>query len=259
MIDSIATLDSVVALGADDRLVGRINLSGSDDPSWLDTDVEAIPLLGTWPTISIEEILTADPDLVIGYQNAAEVLGPTDERVPVVAVAPTDGVTNPRWQDVLLGVGDSLDESDAAEEFIAGYDARVDEVVAGLPDGFAGREVLVLLGQAGMTGFAMGPSATPAEVFERVGLEVSPSLEGQGDFVTLVEETVPDLPADVVLMLDFDGGATDWNAVLADLPAYAANPAIAEGVVVVDGSLWLNAGPIGQLQLLDEIIEVLAP
>ncbi|MEM9562728.1 MAG: ABC transporter substrate-binding protein [Actinomycetota bacterium] len=259
-LDSIQTLDSIVALGAEDRLVGRINLSGSDDPFWLDVDIDAVPLLGTWPNLSIEEILAADPDLVVGYQNAAEALGPAaGDAVPVVAVAPTAGVTNPRWQDVLRGVGAAIDEAAAADALIADYDARLDEVVAGLPDDFAGRNVLVLLGQGGVTGFAMGPSATPAEVFDRVGLEVSPSLDGQGDFVQLSEEIVPDLPADVALMLDFDGGATDWNAVLADQPAYAANPAIGDGVVVVDGSLWLNAGPLGQLLLLDELVEVLAP
>ncbi|MEM1334323.1 MAG: ABC transporter substrate-binding protein, partial [Actinomycetota bacterium] len=259
VLDSIGTLDSVVALGAEDRLAGRINLSGGDDPSWLDIDVESIPLLGTFPNMSIEEILTVDPDVVIGYQNAAELLGPTGDRVPVVAVAPTAGVTNPRWQDVLLGVGDTLGLTADAEAFIADYDARVDQVVASLPDGFAGRDVLVLLGQLGMTGFAMGPTATPAEIFERVGLQVSSSLDGQGDFVQLVDELVPDLPADVVLMFDFDAGTTDWNSVLAEMPAYAANPAIAGGVTVVDGSLWLNAGPLGQLQLLEEIVEVLAP
>ncbi|MEM9893948.1 MAG: ABC transporter substrate-binding protein [Actinomycetota bacterium] len=259
-MDSIVTLDGLVALDAFDQVVGRVNISGSDNPYWLDVDVESVPMLGTWPNLSTEEILAADPDLVVGFQTALEALDPqTAEVVPLVAVAPTEGPTNPRWQDTLTGLGTALDREDEANALIADYDARVDEVVTDLPDGFAGRTVLILLGQAGVAGAAMGPSAAPAELFDRLGLEVSPQLDGQGDFVPLTEEQVPGLEADIVLMLDFDDGATDWDQIFAELPAFAANPSIAEGVTVVDGNLWLNAGPIGQLLLLDEAVEVLAP
>ncbi|MEM9516590.1 MAG: ABC transporter substrate-binding protein [Actinomycetota bacterium] len=259
-MDSIVTLDGLVALDAVDSIVGRVNISGGDNPYWLDVDVESIPLLGTWPTLSTEEILSVEPDLVTGFQVAIEALDQAaNEVVPLVAVAPTSGVTNPRWQDVVVGLGAALGKEADAEALIADYDAALDATVAELPEGFADRTVLVLLGQAGMTGTAMGPSAAPAELFDRLGLVVSPELDGQGDFVPLVDELVPDLQADVVVMLDFDAGATDWDAVLAELPTYAANDSIAQGVSVVDGSLWLNSGPIGQRQLLDEIVEVLAP
>ena len=260
-LDSVGTLDGLVALGALDRIVGRVDLSGGDDPAWLDADWEAVPLLGTWPTLSSEAIVATDPALIVGWEVAVTQLDAAlSQRTAVVATAATPASTNPRWQDSLNGLGMALGLESEAAALIDDYDAALADTVAALPDGFTGRPLTLLLGQGGMTGVGLGASAPPAEVLVELGLIVSPALEGQGDFVPISDELAGELDADIVMLLDFDQGATDWNAVLAELPTYGRLSAVAAGqVVVVDGSLWLNAGPIGARLLLDEIVAVLAP
>lgn len=134
VLDSGSVLEAVVAL--DVSPVGTIvpKLTG-DFPDFIAEGLpdDVIPLGNSDSDPDMEQILNADPDLII---VAAELGGQKEKFDAVSDLAPTIAVddTAQEWKSTLSVLGDALGASERAEKLLADYEDRVQKVRQSLGD-----------------------------------------------------------------------------------------------------------------------------
>lgn len=234
-IVSLATgvAETVVALGAADRLIGR------DESSKVDV-IADLPVVTKAHAVNAEQVLALSPDLVIVDAGT----GP-QEAIDRIAAAGIEIVTVPEaW---------SLEDMEARIRAVAkavnASPAQLDAVLATIPakttpttDGprvaflyLRGTSAIYLLGGKGSGADAMIAAAGGVDVGAEAGLDA---------FTPLTAEALASLRPDVLLVmtkgLDSVGGVDG----LVSLPGIAQTPAGRDGrVIAVDDTLLLAFGP----------------
>lgn len=208
--------ETLCALGACDRLVGRDDLS--DAPA----EALAAPTLGTAFAPDLEAIVAARPDLVLAdaFTGLPEALAPFG--IPVYAGTPQ------RLADLaayLSDLGALLGESDVAAALFVALDAGFAEVRAAV-EGAARPTVFV---EIDATPYAAGPTSLVGAVVAIAGGDhvLDPSL---GDYPRVDPERVVALDPAVILLMDAPYGVT--AAQVAARPGWGAVRAVRDGRVI---------------------------
>jgi iron complex transport system substrate-binding protein len=122
---SPANTETVFALGAGDRLVGGTD--ADDYPA----EAAALPDIATYQGVVMEQLVAADPDLVLAAGNGlnppADIARIRELGIPVVVLYPEDvpGV----MADIEL-IGQAIGEADAAEAMTTVMATRIDAISA---------------------------------------------------------------------------------------------------------------------------------
>lgn len=234
-IVSLATgvAETVVALGAADRLVGR------DESSRVDA-IADVPVVTQAHAVNAEQVLTLAPDLVLIDAATAP-----QEAIDRIADAGIEIVTVPEaW---------SLDDMDARIRAVAQAvgvsPAQLDAVLATVPAPptsaaggprvaflyLRGTSAIYLLGGKGSGADAMIAAAGGVDVGAEAGLEA---------FTPLTAEALASLKPDVLLVMTKGLESVDGVDGLVALPGVAQTPAGRDGrVIAVDDTLLLAFGP----------------
>jgi iron complex transport system substrate-binding protein len=260
--------DAVAALGLADRIVGTV-----EDPStggfhehiadYLGPDVINV---GAEGGSNLEQVLTADPDLILTWDWYIDQVPDLREIAPTVVV-PYDhydaevGETLSNEQYVtwvvrevaaLLGVDDRVDgvmddfraaveegraalEAAVGDESVALLDVRIDEILLS-GYGFDGISALFY----GDLGLEPDPLSAELPVWEALSLERVPDLTAQ-HIVTFADGDEAQTRLDELL------GTAVWQRV----------PAVASGsVVVVPPGLYYRGddGPLGTAKVIDDLV-----
>ncbi|MET0296012.1 MAG: ABC transporter substrate-binding protein [Microbacterium sp.] len=212
--------DAVLALGVVPVAIPSDDYSGGDDriSPWVEDALdelggEAPAILDSTATeISVEELLAADPDVLIAPYSGLtqeEFDSVTEAGVPVVAYTGEPWTTP--WRDVVSLTGEALGLDTEAEELLADLDAQVADAAAANPD-FAGTTIATPTDFAG-TWYLYLPADPRVEILEDLGFVTPPSVAdldtGESAFSTTVSpENLDQIDAEVVLTF-VDEGAED--------------------------------------------------
>ncbi|SNS36796.1 ABC transporter substrate-binding protein [Rhodococcoides kyotonense] len=128
VLDAGGVLESVLALGVTPVATVVPKSTGT----WPDFIAEKLPddvasVGNSEADVSVEEVIKADPDLIVVTSEDAsqrEFYDNVKDVAPTVAVG---DVAN-EWKETLTILGDHLGKQDQAAQLLAGYDARVDAV-----------------------------------------------------------------------------------------------------------------------------------
>lgn len=155
------------------------------------------------------------------------------------------------WRPLLISTAAAVGRPDEADELIAEFDAARDAALASIE--LDGRTVAVvsLLGERV---FVSDERTLQTDVLRDLGFELNPGIPPGTVEISLEQLSLLDA-ADELVVLEFGpGGDDEARAALTALPTASSVDAIVDGsVVVVDGFLWGNAGPLGQRLVLEEI------
>lgn len=229
--------ETVVALGAGDRLVAR------DSTSTFPESVLALPDVGYVRALSPEGVLSVGPDLILAEEGA----GPP-QAVEVLAAAGVDFVTIPGRPDPagvaekIRAVGHALDRDAAAAALAGTVEAELAALAAANADLGDPQAVLFVLSlQDGR--LMVGGEGSSADGIIRLAGAQNAATGFQG-YKPMTDEAVLAAAPDVILMMDRAGDLAVSDADVLAHPALGATPAARDGRIVrMDGMLLLGFGP----------------
>lgn len=213
--------DAVLALGIVPVAIPSDDYSGGDDrmPPWVSDAIDElggetpIVLDGSAPEISVEELLAADPDLLLAPYSGLtqdEFDAVTDAGIPVVAY-PEAAWTTP-WRDVISLTGTALGLEDQAAELLTSLDTLVSDAAAAHPE-FEGTSIAYVDDDVD-TFYMYLPADPRVEILEDLGF-VSPDSvtaldTGEGTFYTTVSyENLDKIDAEVIFTQAEEQSALD--------------------------------------------------
>lgn len=203
--------DAVLALGVVPVAIPSDDYSGGDDrmPPWISDEIEELggdaPIIldSSAEEISVEELLAADPDVLLAPYSGLtqdEFDAVTAAGIPVVAY-PESAWTTP-WRDVISITGESLGLADEADELLDTLDQTVADAAGAHPE-FAGTSIAYIDDDVD-TFYMYLPADSRVEILEDLGFVTADSVasldSGESTFYTTVSyENVDKIDADVIL------------------------------------------------------------
>lgn len=235
------SIEMMLALGVEDRIVGTAFSDGPVAAEWADAAAD-LPVISE-KVPGQEATLDLEPDLIFaGWESNLSAEGAGDRETlaslgvnTYVAPAACQGEgyqPNPlTFDDVFAEIGQAgtiFDVQDRAAELIADQRARLDAVT---PDD---REPTALWYSSGSdTPFVGAGTGAPEMIMSAVGLQ-NIAAEISEPWSSLSWEAVVDANPDVIVLVDSAWGSTEKKiGVLESNPATAALPAVAEGRYLV--------------------------
>ncbi|GAA3221048.1 ABC transporter substrate-binding protein [Oerskovia jenensis] len=229
-------------------------------PSFFDQKaLEGIKTFENFPEYNYEEILAAEPDVILNG------LGYDDELVTKLPdIAPTysfNGFDGRDWRESFAEVAKAFDKVAEHDAWTARYQAKVDDVKARLAA--AGIDPVV-----GPVGYGEGDVivscyGTPCLVFDDLGLKITPLAEG-AEGTTLGTEQLEQLAGiDWVFTStapdEKTGELTDPFAELAGNGLWTSLPFVANGNIAVHDLEMIYGSPSGQYAFLEVVEKALLP
>ena len=231
-----AVTESILALGAGNRMVGR-------DTTSTHPDAAGLPDVGYYRRLASEGILSLKPDLILAEPDA----GP-DVVLEQVSAAGVCVIRMPRGGSAdaiaqrLLAVASALGLGDSGAGLAAGIKADMTALSQMIPPETDRPKILFLLSVSGGTPVAAGDDTDAAAVIDLIGGKNA--IENVTGYKPLSAEAAIAAKPDVILMMDRGGEHGPANAELFGHPAIAATPAgTNESVIRMDGAYMLGFGP----------------
>lgn len=240
-VDSLFLLD-VMPVAANDVL--------HFSPDYFGPDADIAPIEGAFFEPSIEDIVAAEPDLVIGLAGVHEGIETALDPIPLMIVDPV-GVEGAK--DTLERISTLVDRQDQAAEAIAHFEQRLEAGMADIEEPRSSIMIWSFDGASVGAEFLFSPSAALldeiSEYVYRVEVE-------DGDFPDFTLEELLDLDPDVIFasVVTFGAPAVPLAEQLADDPIWSQLSAVESGDVYdVPFDLWSAARGLRSLELiLDE-------
>jgi iron complex transport system substrate-binding protein len=202
----------------------------------------------------IEKVVQADPDVILAGQLAdQQVLEQLRKIAPTVVTI--DATKN--WKTSLELTAKVLGKADAAEQFLADYDTKVEALKKDLGDK-AGLSVSVarysVKGTAVMQQGVFISDVMKDLGFARPGIQ---NDKGEGHSTPISEENIKEIDGDWLFIgtLASTGEDADLLKALQEKPAYKQLEAVkSEQVTLIDGSKWTSlGGALAAVSVLDDI------
>jgi iron complex transport system substrate-binding protein len=226
--------DTLAALGTPP--VAYVQDPTLEDPPWQEgllDDSEPIEVTATTTELPYEDIVAADPDLiVVTYfaedQEAYELLS---EIAPTIATLTAGDAVDP-WQDITEVAGQVLGAEDEATALIDEVEGEIADTAAALPELEGQTFALVNYVPNDSIYVVADPEDGASLLFEQLGMEITPTILESGDVdggrVQISFEEISLLDADLLLLLT--NGADPE-----DISGYDALPAVESGAVLSMG------------------------
>jgi iron complex transport system substrate-binding protein len=222
-------------------------------------DTSGIEFLGAYGEPNFEAFAAADPDLIVGYEFDSDHYDTWSDIAPTVLVQ----IFERPLTDALVDFGTLVGREEQAEQFRAGYDARIEELSAALEPVRDELSISVITsGDPGQFWRADEGQAIGTVMGDLALLRPEPQDYG---YHTSVQdepfslENIGDHDADVVLVIDFRGDGQDpgFDA-LVDSPLYQQLGATrADQAYVIDGTRTVGAAWARMDVFLDELEAIL--
>jgi iron complex transport system substrate-binding protein len=246
-------LDNMVSLGI--APIGIAHSAGSPmAPDYLDTTGAAD--LGAYDALDLEQIKNLEPDLILGSSLRIDDDG-LKQRLQEIAptvLSPRPGVL---WKQNFLLNAAAVGEEERAEQLMADYEKRVEQVGADIVAANGGEAPTVsmlrfmagrirLYGNASFIGIILkdaGLPRPPAEDIEELAVEIS-------------AEEITRAEGDWLLWGTYGDPASTEQAAVVDGPLWDQVPAVAsDGLVreVSDETWYLGLGVMGANLVLDDL------
>jgi iron complex transport system substrate-binding protein len=221
--------------------------------SYLEDELEGVELVGEIGEPDLEAIAALEPDLILGSEvRVADFYDELSALAPTVFTE-TVGVT---WKENLLVHAEALGETERAEQLLADYEERADEVGAAVPDETTVSVVRFVPGEIRL----YAQENFIGTVLADAGV-ARPAAQDVPEFsVNISTEDVGPADGDLVVVGTYgDPAETDLAAVTGG-PLWQRLPAVQAGdVLEVDDDVWFLGTGVGAAQLvLSQLEEALA-
>jgi len=254
--------------------------------SWgLERDAENYPLIAEWimeGTVdhgmppNLEVLIGLEPDLLLyDVSRVTDVLDELPQIAPLVTY--NDGVPS-TWQDRHRFNGEVFDQTALAEEQIATYEQRANELRIAIEESQGdvsdiSVSVVRLRGEGVIN--LLGPWYTSVSVIQDIGFDLPDAVDlpleemqethGNIYIADISQELIPTVDGNVLIVLGSPGGAQAQsgegeqivNEMMAD-PLWQTLNAVQTGAVYAKGDYWLQSNILTAHLVIDELADIFA-
>ena len=205
VMDGEVTFDPVVALGVEPVGAPVPNYTGGIPDHLLERVDGEVARVGTFNEPSLESIANLEPDLILGVSKSLE---SGYDRLSEIAPTVATGYEDPSdWKETLREVARILNRESEADQLLADYDRRVED----LREGLGGRveDTTVSVVRATDLGFRYLTlrGSLPGSVLNDVGLSTPSEQDDETDdpYLELSGEEIPIIEADYIFVTVDEG------------------------------------------------------
>lgn len=249
-------LDASLALGITPLGATEAEV-GAGMPGYLADELPDIDVVGLTNEPNVEAIAALRPDLILGAKVRHEALYDQLSEIAPTVFTESSG-TN--WKDGFALTADALGATEEAQEYLADYEARADEI---------GERVSADGTHLSMVRFLLpdeirlyGPDTFSGTVLTDVGFDLGDHDWDEYSMAYLSAEQLEMADADIIFSSSYGGRDREefLSAFSAVEQVWNSVPAVAEGRQHwVDDDVWmLGIGPLGAHQILDDVEATLA-
>lgn len=257
IVDLSGNSDILSILGY--SVVGTANSDAYDYtkfPSYLEDTLKGATILGysMQDTMDIEGILELDPDLIIISSVQEKMYDQLQEVAPTVMVE----LAQINWKDDIHTFAEILNKTDAADEWLAGYEEKAAETGARIRETYGEDTTYLSLLASGGQLYVFDAAGIGSAMYEDMGLAKPDNMPEQDNISLPVinYEGLADLDPDYLFVVGTD---TDMES-LRQNSVYNRMRAVADGnVIELPSSPYFNMGYscIGREVFLDEFASLM--
>ncbi|ATP39826.1 hypothetical protein CSE16_07025 [Solibacillus sp. R5-41] len=236
---------------------------GTTTSDFLPLDEKQYPetkYLGFTKEPDMEALIALQPDEIFIDAEFAEKHGL--DKYEAIATTHVINLDEGRWKDHLNNIAEITDRSETAEEFIAAYDAKVEDVKALAKETLGdGTVMAVRVSAKGIRVYGMERPLGPI-LFEDLGFTPAPNVKAiTGNWENISKEVLPDFNADTmfVLVSSVDEGSQQVFDELQNDPIWQSLKAVQNNqVIIIEENPWLNYSAYGNKLALENLEEILS-
>lgn len=255
-----SAIENVLALGS--KPVGTV-LNGSleEQPAFLRENLADTTFVGSFEQPNLERILALKPDLILGDQGISENIYPQLSQIAPTVLAQYKG--SDRWKQMLQIHAAALGKSEAAEQIINKYYARLAQFKAQMGDRLPETEVSVARIYPQGIGLYQKESFS-GSILADAGL---PRPESQRQEVVqqqISKERILDADGDVIFLWsysdDYRGDPQDRQTIEQKLKAdllWLKLKAVQQGKVYEVPDYWIGFGPLAADAVVNDLFKYL--
>lgn len=249
--------DTLLALGVTPVVKWSIGQSIQD---YLEADLKDIPSI-EW-NLPLEQVLNADPDLIILENNMDSYEGTYDDYNKIAPTYVMKKDTTEDWRNQIEVFGKILGKEDKAKDILANYEKEVADTSNVLKESL-GDETVAAIWVTGNQFFLFEEDRHSAEVlYSEIGLNSPELVENLGEageaWNPISIEKLSELDADHVFLLASKG--EQGMETLKNSSVWQSTTAAKKGNIYVinDPSNWTNKGLNASKQTIDDVMDALA-
>ena len=215
--------------------------------------------LGFTKEPDMEALIALQPDEIFIDAEFAEKHGL--DKYEAIATTHVINLDEGRWKDHLNNIAEITDRTETAEQFIADYDAKVEEVKGLAKDKLGeGTVMAVRVSAKGIRVYGMERPLGPI-LFEDLGFTPAPGIEAiDKNWENISKEVLPDYNPDTmfVLVSSVDEGSQQVFDELQNDPIWQSLKAVQNNqVIVIEENPWLDYSAYGNKLALENLEEIL--
>ncbi|MGO1319839.1 MAG: ABC transporter substrate-binding protein [Galactobacter sp.] len=265
------TTDAVLALGV--KPVGIVAGRGQDGAAnYLADKAKGIPIMGAVAAPNYEAIGKADPDLILvdgtSINNNQQAIDTLTHIAPVVYT----GYAGGDWRKNFEITADAMNMKSEGKKVLSDFDAKVDEVKAGLAEKGLDAKTYSIVRWQGNAPALILKELPPGQALTQLGMKrpAAQDKDGRGHSEPVSLENIDTIDADYMFFGSLGGssvnnpaagGAADDDAAkqaLADakkVPGFSELNSVKNNQVIpVDGSVWTSTGgPLLMQRIVSDI------
>lgn len=238
-------LDDALALGV--KPVGAVRIDVSTDfLSYLDDQTDGIEEVGTISEPNLEKIAALEPDLILSSVVRHEDLYEQLDAIAPTVLAPDLGDT---WKDNFRLYAEALGKSGEAEQLLADFEARAEDLGEAIGNGKTLSIVRFLPGQIRL----YSDQSFTGVVLDDMGLTVPDAAVGENTYLELSLEEVTEADADFLYTSAYGPERDTDRAEVVGGPLWSTIAAVKVGdVYELNDDLLSGIGIQAAQQILDQ-------
>lgn len=242
------TVDPLLSLGVKPMAVS------SDEPEYLQSQLEGVVNIGTDYAPNLEKILALKPDLILGSRDLHK--GIYNSLSYIAPTVMDQAKSNADWKDVTMLVAKTLGKTEKAEQVMANYYARLEEFKAQMGDRLNQIEVSVIRPLPSQIELNY-KDVFPGTILKDANLRRPPAQDKDSWGTEITKESFRDADGDVIFM--YTWGSDSQNALkkLKADPLWSQLDAVKHNQVCQVGEHWISHGPIAANLVIDDLFECL--
>lgn len=241
--------DHLFAIGEQDAVAGVVGLKSLQNFPVYDSFTKQGKIADLGDTANMESILALDPDVIIAWEDDLKIYDQLAQIAPTILIHQSEN-----WQDTITKVAAVLGEEEKAEQYIAGYDAKLDTLAANMDkSGVKGKTAIFMMTWGKGFNYYGGVRMEP--YYERLGFAKFPDMQ---DWSEISLEGVAAIDPDYIFLgEDFTGSAELSLGELGKNPVWNQLKAVKNGNLYVIDTEIVGPLAMGQSKGLDVMEQIL--
>ncbi|MBE7384258.1 MAG: iron-siderophore ABC transporter substrate-binding protein [Leptolyngbya sp. SIO1E4] len=258
---STADLANALALGVKPIATANdFNPATGEFPSYLDSQAQGIPTLGTSGQPNLETILELKPDFIFGWFGSG-----TEATSPLLnQIAPTVVYNwwDLSWKEVFNSTAQLLGKEDVAQAAWEHYQARIEDLKASLGNRYQDKKISFISFYFGGIETSVNNSFV-GSILKDAGLQRPPAqnIDVEHGHIELSLEEIDKVDGDVLFVASFNDADQEAVEKLKRNPLWQTLKAVQQNqVYFVDGVTWVwGSDMIGAEAVIDDLQKYLEP